>query len=861
MKHLIYSDLNTETIAILIKESQFSRVNINRYYINPCLKNIPIDNFIAFSLKYNSNNKITAKEIKEYLTNILLPALNFKIKYLLVADATYFKHLAGVKKIDTAYNYIYPCVIPAYKHIQVIYTVNYQALVYNPNLQTKIDMGTNTLITIYTGIHKEPGKDILTSWHYPNTNRSIVDALDDLLKYPELTCDIETTGLRFNTSELYTISFAWDKHSGIAFQIINTSTKELLKDFFNNYKGKLWFHNALFDAKHLIYHLYMTNSIDFKGMREGLDVFANAQDTMLYTYLALNSTSDIKLGLKANAQEYTGNYALDDEAWTDITKLSIDEVLKYNLIDSLATWYVKEKYEPIVIADKQLDIYNTIMQPSIKPLLEMMLVGLPLDLTAVTKAKIKIETVRDMAAKLLKYHPIISQVEFELKVQQMNEDNKKLKRRTKSFTDYSSLKFNPASTKQLRYLLYDMLKLPIIDMTVTKLPSVGQKTLTKLISHTTNKDIQDILNNLVHLAQSAKVLNDFISNFQKLYFKREDNTAWLNGDQILGGTQSGRLSGRNPNLQNLPSNSIYGKTIKSCFVAPSGYLFGGADFTALEDKIGAILSGDKAKVAEFAQGMDGHSLRAIAFFSQLKEPCSIKTTYIDPEIVRQYDITNVVSVNQFKQDYGDIRQEAKAPSFALAYGGTWLTLHKNIGLPESIAKVIEIGYQELYSDTMKFNKANAEFAQKYGYVECAFGLRLRTPLLAQTILGMASTPREAESEARSASNAITQSWGMLSNRAAIEIQKRIESSKYKYDIYLVNQIHDAIYFIWKNDAEVTYWLNINLIECMEWQEHSSIKSDTVKIGAELSIGKSWDKQIDIPNNVDIDSIRDILTTV
>lgn len=261
------------------------------------------------------------------------------------------------------------------------------------------------------------------------------------------------------------------------------------------------------------------------------------------------------------------------------------------------------------------------------------------------------------------------------------------------------------------------------------------------------------------------------------------------------------------------------------------------------------------KTKEFTEGMDGHSLRAISFFSRLEKPVQIKNTLVDPEIVKKYDMYDLSSIKAFKKEQGDIRQEAKAPSFALQYGGTKHTLMKNIGLPEDVAEAIEEGYHTLYGGLKAFSEKNSAFAQKYGYVECAFGLRLRTPLLAQTILGMASTPREAESEARSANNAVTQSWGMLSNRAAIEIQKRIENSIYKYDIYLVNQIHDAIYFVWRDDIQVTKWLNDNLIECMEWQEHPSIQSDKIKIGAELDIGKSWDKQKTLNNKASLYEIQ------
>lgn len=856
MRHIIFgSSSDTLSTAVLIKESSMVSTELMKHYINPISKNIPLDDISAFSLKYDPSGKVSASVAKDYLANSLLPAVNsLGITTLLIADSGYFKYLTGIKKVEPHYGYILPCVIKGFEHISCILSVNYGAMFYNPDLQFKLTMSLDTLTNHISGSHIDAGLDIIHSAKYPIGWRDIVYELSCIIHHRELTCDIETTGLRFNDADIYSIAFAWDKHNGIAF-LLTPDAIDTLYNFFTIYTGTLWFHNALFDVKFLIYHLFMKNDTDYEGMREGLDIFANVQDTMLYTYLALNSTAEVKLGLKPNSFEYTGNYAVED--LHDVTAIPLDDLLQYNLIDCLATWFVKEKYEPIVIADNQMSVYTEIMQPSIKPLLEMMLMGLPLDLTKTVEAQLKLEAVRDINTRILLASPIIKRVEFQLRAQAMRDANAKLKKKVRSIDSFSDVKFNVASPDQKAYLLYDYMKLPIIDRTKTKQPATGQKTLRKLVGHATDPEHIKLLEAMIELSQSSKILNDFISNFQTLYFRRSDDTTWLNGDQVLGGTQSGRLSARNPNLANLPSNSIYGKTIKSCFVAPEGWLFGGADFNALEDRIGAILSKDEMKTAEFTQGMDGHSIRAMAFFSQLDEPIHIKSTLIDPNVVRSYDMTTEGSL-KFKKEQEAIRQEAKAPSFALQYGGTWSTLHKNIGLPVPVAKAVEIGYHKLYGGLAAFAALNTQFASKHGYVECAFGLRLRTPLLSQCIMGTSKTPREAESEARSAGNAITQSWGMLSNRAAIAIQRRIEESSYRLDIFLVNQIHDAIYFVWRNDPVITHWLNQVVVEEMSWQEHPIIMSDDVKLGAELDVGYSWDSMVTIKNDATLEDITDIL---
>lgn len=859
MRHILFgSSSDTLTTALLIKDSSMMATELHKHYVSQISKSIPIENVCAFSLSYDASGKVSAKQAKDYLATLLKALDSLGVTTLLVADSGYFKYLTGVKKVEPHHGYILPCSIKGFEHLSCILSVNYGAMFYNPDLQSKIDLSITTLVNHLGGSHVDAGLDIIKFAKYVHPSKDGVQS--NLLrlayhKYPALTCDIETTGLRFNSANIYTIAFAWDKHRGIAFDLEPRHYK-YLKEFFLNYKGELWFHNALFDVKFLIYHCFMQHSTDYVGMREGLDVFAKVNDTMLYTYLALNSTADIKLGLKPNSFEYTGNYALDDESIHDVTQIDLDDLLKYNLIDCLATWYVKEKYEPQLIAEDQMRVYHDIMQPSLKPLLEMMLMGLPLDLGKTAIASIKLEAVRDVNSRIVKSSNITKKVEFQLQIAEMRKANAKLKKKIRSIDEFRHEKFNPASPTQVGYMLYEYMKLPVLDLTKTKQPATGQKTLRKLVAHTNDPEQIKLLEALIELAQSSKILNDFIKNFQSLYFEREDKTIWLNGDQVLGGTQSGRLSARNPNLANLPSNSIYGKTIKSCFVAPKGMLFGGADFNALEDRIGAILSKDPMKTAEFTQGMDGHSIRAMAFFSQLEEPIMVKNTLIDPAVVSTYEMTTEGSL-KFKKEQEAIRQEAKAPSFALQYGGTWATLHKNIGLPKPVAKAVEIGYHKLYGGLAAFAALNTKFASKHGYVECAFGLRLRTPLLKQCVMGTSKTPREAESEARSAGNAITQSYGMLSNRVAIAMQKRIEESPYRYDIFLSNQIHDAIYFVWKDDVHITHWLNLALIEEMEWQEYPAIQSEDVKIGGEMDFGYSWDKQITIPNKASLEQIIEL----
>lgn len=236
---------------------------------------------------------------------------------------------------------------------------------------------------------------------------------------------------------------------------------------------------------------------------------------------------------------------------------------------------------------------------------------------------------------------------------------------------------------------------------------------------------------------------------------------------------------------------------------------------------------------ENSPGYDGHCLRAFKYYSEQM-----------PDIV-----DTVESINSIKKKYPDQRQASKPVTFALTYGGTARTLMTNCGIPEDEAKRIEANYHELYKVSDEYVTKRLEQASKDGYVEVAFGLRVRTPLLKQVVFNGKKVPYEAAAEGRTAGNALGQSYGLLNNRAAVEFWERVRASPYRYDILPVALIHDAIYMLVRDDVRIVEWVNRNLIECMQWQELPEIQHDTVKLGANLDIFyQGWHQPITLPNN-------------
>lgn len=180
----------------------------------------------------------------------------------------------------------------------------------------------------------------------------------------------------------------------------------------------------------------------------------------------------------------------------------------------------------------------------------------------------------------------------------------------------------------------------------------------------------------------------------------------------------------------------------------------------------------------------------------------------------------------------------------------------NLGWDKDKAQAIEANYHELYQESDEYVQRRLQQASKDGYVDVAFGLRVRTPLLKQVIFGSRGMPYEAAAEGRTAGNALGQSYGLLNNRAAVAFMQKVWASKYRYDIKPVALIHDAIYLLIRDDVEVVEWANRELIKAMQWQELTEIQHPTVKLGAAIDIfWPSWANATTIPNNADQESIR------
>ena len=185
-----------------------------------------------------------------------------------------------------------------------------------------------------------------------------------------------------------------------------------------------------------------------------------------------------------------------------------------------------------------------------------------------------------------------------------------------------------------------------------------------------------------------------------------------------------------------------------------------------------------------------------------------------------------------------------------------MTLMNNCGFTEEQAKTIEARYHELYQVADQWIQDLIDNAKKIGYIPMAFGGRIRTPLLVQTAGSNKPFPFLAQKEARSAGNAATQSYCVLTLRAINEFMERVWASKYRYSILPSATIHDAGYFMVRDNVKAVKFTNDNLIDCMAWQNLPELQHPTIRITSGMEIyWPSWNQKVKIPNKASVSEIK------
>jgi DNA polymerase-1 len=867
IQHLIPGNPSVpKKIAFLVSNREFKLDELKRNYFDTLsLDGVHIDDIIVYNLQHNSKGKVTATDARKWLETLEPLLKSQQIEHIAVCDGSYFKALTKVKKVEPEIGYT--CKSSMWDWASIFYVPNYRQMYFNPQINIKISLALQAIAGATRGELSIFDRSFSNNIIYLYSTKDIQKGLIQILQHDKVAYDIETFSLQIDKAGLGTISFAVDDHGAIVFPIDlereknhSKTVRKMLKEFFIETARRnitLIPHGGTFDAKVLIWELFMKDSEDIPGMLYGLEILHNnVEDTHTLAYLALNSTAGNKLKLKELAFEFTGNYALSDIQ--DITQYDLKQVLEYNAIDAMATFWVHKRYRPIV-RNEQEDVYQKVFRPSEKTITQMELCGLPLNLATVLLVENKLEDICKQAYDTINSSQVIIEFIEAFRELLAKEATSKLKKKIKTADEFLSIEFNPNSNKQMPLLLYKGLALPILKETDGGEGSTSVDALSALIKYEQKNQnrqyVLELLDAFIILAEADKILTSFIPAFKEKGVTKGD-WLYLLGSFNLGGTVSGRLSSSNPNMQNLPSTGTkYAKLIKTCFAPPlSGeWLFVGADYFSLEDKISALQTKDPAKLAVYLEGYDGHCLRAYSYFKKQMD-----------DITKELDIfpdRKVEIINSIAKRYPTLRQNSKGLTFALTYTGTWRTLVENFGISVKEAKEIENSYHDLYQVSDEWVKEQMEFAREHGYVELAFGLRLRTPVLPRTLTNSRTEPYEAKKEKKTAGNALGQSYGLLNSYSANMFMERVwNHPKYRYEVLPCAQIHDSQYYLIRNTLGCLKWVNDNLIECMEWCDLDAIKHDKIKLGAELEVYyPNWAYPITVPNKATLNQIKKILT--
>lgn len=729
----------------------------------------PIENTlgsITFDVAKLRDGKVSAEEKREWAS--LAKDTLEKYQYVLIADSDWFKVLTKNSKSETTLG-------------MVQNSPNFNSKVfYCPSQYVyQIDSGKhqNQFKSVLEGILKDSqGKSTIIepeihSEKYPMTVEEIRQELDNLLNEPMLFSDIEAKSLKVTEAGVYTIGFSKNKHEGIAFPVDaipeqSEEVRQVLREFFEKYQGKLVFHKANYDIAVLNYTLFQQDLFDIKGQLNGLNTFFRnnrIHDSLIVTYLATNSCSGNILGLKELAQPYCGDWAVEV---SDVTKVPLDKLLQYNLVDCLATAYVYETYYPKMVEDEQEQLYKEFMLPTLKTNIRCQLNGLPIDYNEVVEFQSQLNQEQSDLELLIRGSKVVKNAEQLLAEDRTTKRNAKLKKKQTTVEEnYEPI--NLHSGDQLRVLVYEVMQLPVLETTDSGLPSTSKGVLKDLINHTSNQEYKDILQALCDLADVVKISTAFIPSFLEA---KKRLLGYLN----LAGTVSGRLSSSNLNMQQLPSTgSRFSKPTKKCFKSTDEWLFVGLDFASLEDRISALTTKDPNKLDVYLKNYDGHSLRAWYYYPELQH----------------IDVNDVEAINNIANTHKHLRQESKAPTFALTYQGTFLTLMNNCGFSEEKAKAIEEAYHKMYAVSDEWVQSKIKQACVDGYVITGFGLKVRTPILKQVGYENISKNKIASQEMRTAGNALGQGWGVLNDRAMNEVMNQIDELGLSEDVLPICKIH------------------------------------------------------------------------
>ncbi len=503
----------------------------------------------------------------------------------------------------------------------------------------------NETLVVDKNIHNTPHK-----YELVEGDPAIRKLVAELKKHAEICFDSETTGIDANDAELVGLSFS--VKPGEAYYVPcpadQKRTKEILALFeplFSD-KKKTWIgQNTKYDL--LILKWY------------GIEPAGKIFDTMLAHYVI---EPDGKRGMDILSEKYLGYEPVHIEELIGkkgktqgtMRDVEIEKVKEYAGEDADITLQLKKAFVPLLKEREVEKVFNEVENPLVKVLVDMEFEGI----------KVDVDFLNDYSKEL----------------------EKDAKKAEESVYKQAGVRFNLASPKQLGEVLFDKLKLdPSAKKTKTGQYQTGEDVLLKLAVKG-HPIVEDILT----FRELTKLKSTYVDSLPQLINRKTGRVHTTYGQAVA---VTGRLASNNPNLQNIPVRTDRGKEIRKAFIPrDSKHILLSADYSQIELRIVAAISGDKNMCKAFKDGTDIHTATASRVYN-----------------VEEKEVTK------------EMRYKAKSVNFGIIYGQGAFGLADNLGISRAEAKEIIDNYKKQFPGIQKYMDDTINFARENGYVETLMG--------------------------------------------------------------------------------------------------------------------------------------------
>ncbi len=590
--------------------------------------------------------------------------------------------------------------------------------------------------------------------------REQLDKWLDKIQQAELTAvDTETTSLDPMTAQLVGISLCCEAghaayipvahcYPGAAAQMSRDEVLSCLRPWLED-AGKLKVgQNLKYDT-----HIFANHGVTLRGI---------AHDTLLQSYVFESHKSHDMDSLALRHLDYKA-ISFEEVCGKGAGQICFDQVdiaraTEYAAEDADVTLRLHQNMYPIVAADeKLLYIYGAIEVPTAQVLQKIERNGVLID------------------AQLLAV--------------QSNEIGLRLMALEQQAYELAGQPFNLNSPKQLGDIFFDKLQLPVVKKTPSGAPSTDEEVLQKLAE---NYPLPKVL---LEYRGLAKLKSTYTDKLPKMVNAR---TGRVHTNYAQAVAVTGRLASNDPNLQNIPIRSVEGRRIREAFIAPAGSVIVSADYSQIELRIMAHISGDASLLRSFAEGEDVHRATAAEIFG-----------------VPAAEISS------------EQRRYAKVINFGLIYGMSAFGLAGNLGIERAAAQSYIDKYFSRYPGVAHYMAQTRIQAKQQGYVETVFGRRLWLPEI-----NSANGQRRQGAE-RAAINAPMQGTAAdLIKLAMIAVQKWLEGDA--LESKMIMQVHDELVL------EVPE-MELDLVKHKLPELMANVAKLQVSLIAEVGVGKNWDQ--------------------